>query len=567
MKILLLFVSVIYSMTHTNAQTSTVDVFLSAQFFEKTIDGFERPVSCLDISKGQFAILFKRATNIKTINIALYVPKKEFTESFSEVNSYNYFKGEFVYPTMEDLEKIKEYKIGADFKSDKLTHVYFTGYDAILWDGMTDPALTNGKSYIVQDNVVVIATDSETGKILNSYDPFQYYSRVSRYQGRFLHRYTAKEKSVVCDIYFTSQLPVTKAVPFMGDGCTWGWADWTKSKEGIEKVVQSLLAPTCIYNDIAIEAYQVFENLAPDKNGVYHISWEIKDVKGNFFDVARMKGNPNLLLLGLNVEGDGQVTYPLGLPEFGGMSHRSGDYIPAIGEFTFPPRPLNPDEPNFYPNFTITNDGELLQFICKNSNYNVFIPKTVKKIDANVFSGCNEIEMIIGQNGLNIIGDNAFAACENLRTATLPKSVTSIGTRAFAGCRLNKVMVEWRTPLSVPNDIFEGNPKELLYVPTGTKALYQAANVWKDFGAIVEYTPVSNEIIETVGVLSLKAFASNGILNISGLQSDKQIRIYDINGQLVYKGIAKSETEQIPLNTSGIYIVSVANQSIKVIVE
>ena len=595
---LLLFVTVLNSAVFAGAQSKQDAPFYvvldfnmggnyyfgSGNYSYKTIEGFDDPVFCLDFSNGPFSIdinYFSKTPETKTLNISLYVPQKAYSDAYLVCSffhyyapvsggpfSYNLFDG--IYPSFDDLEKIKEFTMETNPQWDDYWKNY-NGRETILWDGKTDPAFTDGKEYPVQDNVFVFVTDAQTGEPVADYwyddvirNPLETYRRVNRYTGRYLHKYTAKEKSIVCDIYFTSQLPVTKAVPFLGNSCMWQWADYTKAKEGIEKVVQSLL----LYSNEALEAYQVFDNLSPDNDGVYHLTWEIKDLRGNFFDVAKMTGDPDFLDIGLYVEGDGQETYNLGLPEYGGTEHKSmGDYSPVIWSRILPPRPLNPDEPNFYPDFTITNDGVLTRYNC--SKFAVIIPKTVKKIDDNAFAGCPDVSTIIGQDGLNSIGNNAFTACTELRTISLPKTVTSIGTRAFAGCSLMEVRVEWRTPLSVPDDIFEGgiNTYCTLYVPTGTKALYRAAKVWKDFETIVEYTPVANETVEAIEMQSLKVNASNGVLYISGLQSGKPLCIYNMGGQLVHQSIAKAETEQIPFTASGIYIVATDSQSIKIAVE
>ena len=558
------------------------NLYGSGNYLYKTIDGFDEPVFCLDFSNGPFSIdigYFSKTAETKTIKVSLYVPKKSFSEAYLIDSDFGYWVPipgspyyDYIYPTFDDLEKFKEFTIETNLKLDDNLKNY-SGYETILWDGKTDPAFTNGKNLPVQDKVFVFVTDAETDEFLMDYSPYrdeirnpleETYRRVNRYIGRYLHKYTAKEKSVVCDIYFISQLPVKKAVPFLGNSCTWQWADYTKVKEGIEKAVQSLL----LYSDDALEAYQVFDNLAPDKDGVYHLSWEIKDLNGNFFDIAKMTGDPVFLDIGLYVEGDGQETYNLGLPEYGGTGHASmGDYSPAIWGRILPPRPLKPDEPNFYPDFTITNDGVLTQYNC--SKYAVIIPKTVRKIDDNVFTGCPATSMIIGQDGLNIIGNNAFTDCTILSTVYLPKTVTSIGARAFADCSLMEVRVEWRTPLSVPDDIFEGGVTMdcKLYVPIGTKELYQKADVWKNFRTIVEYMPVSNETIKYIENQTIKANFSKGVLYISGLQYGQPLCIYNIAGQLIYKSIAKAETEQIPFNGNGVYIIATENQSIKVVIE
>jgi hypothetical protein len=66
----------------------------------------------------------------------------------------------------------------------------------------------------------------------------------------------------------------------------------------------------------------------------------------------------------------------------------------------------------------------------------------------------------------------------------------SIGGRAFESCSsLTSVKVYWETPLSIDSDVFSSSnyEKATLYVPTGTKAAYEATDVWNDFKEIVEF--------------------------------------------------------------------------------
>ena len=226
----------------------------------------------------------------------------------------------------------------------------------------------------------------------------------------------------------------------------------------------------------------------------------------------------------------------------------------------------------------------------------VVIENKVTTIGNYAFLGCNNLTSVIIPNTVTIIGkwafyysaltsvaipysatiigDMAFRGCNNLTSVTIPKSVLNLGWNIFQEMtNLKDIKVEWERPLSLYPHVgiaqYNGDPfgglntsSVTLHVPTGTKSLYQAATSWKDFGTIVEYTPVNSEHIE---VSTLKAYASNCILTISGLQAGESVSIYSVAGQLVYKGIAKSASEQIPLNVSGIYIVAAGNQTIKVI--
>lgn len=94
-------------------------------------------------------------------------------------------------------------------------------------------------------------------------------------------------------------------------------------------------------------------------------------------------------------------------------------------------------------------------------------------------------------DGIVSILPEAFSGAKKLTSVTIYNSVMEIGEKAFAGCtKLANVKVYWANPLEVPADIFQGvdvaNAK--LNVPSGTTELYEAADVWKDFGTKTEFT-------------------------------------------------------------------------------
>jgi len=94
-------------------------------------------------------------------------------------------------------------------------------------------------------------------------------------------------------------------------------------------------------------------------------------------------------------------------------------------------------------------------------------------------------------NSVTTIGAEAFNGCYNLDSVTIPASVTAIGRNAFDWClSLKSFTVEWQQPLSISRSDHIFHPHALehctLRVPTGTKALYEQADVWKDFTHIVE---------------------------------------------------------------------------------
>ncbi len=118
---------------------------------------------------------------------------------------------------------------------------------------------------------------------------------------------------------------------------------------------------------------------------------------------------------------------------------------------------------------------------------------TITSISDGAFAGCTDI------NGFNIpttityISDGAFYDCSGLTEITIPASVTNLAMMVFSGCtNLKSVTVLWTDPTtcSCDNSTFEditGNAT--LYVPTGTKSLYEATSPWKKFSKIEEYDP------------------------------------------------------------------------------
>jgi hypothetical protein len=95
------------------------------------------------------------------------------------------------------------------------------------------------------------------------------------------------------------------------------------------------------------------------------------------------------------------------------------------------------------------------------------------------------------------IDQYAFNDCSSLTSVTIPNIVTSIGDWAFSGCsRLTNVIVKIKTPVEIDRHTFSGSWWATLYVPSGCKAAYEAADYWKDF-KIVEDAEATVIAVET----------------------------------------------------------------------
>ena len=125
------------------------------------------------------------------------------------------------------------------------------------------------------------------------------------------------------------------------------------------------------------------------------------------------------------------------------------------------------------------------------------IPNSVTKIGEDAFYGCSGLTSVTIPNSVTTIGGRAFSGCSGLTSVTIPQSVTSIEVAAFSGCSgLTSVKVGWDMPFEIEGNAFRDSNYQnaTLYVPRGTKAAYEAADVWKDFGTITEYEKSQGEV-------------------------------------------------------------------------
>ena len=83
---------------------------------------------------------------------------------------------------------------------------------------------------------------------------------------------------------------------------------------------------------------------------------------------------------------------------------------------------------------------------------------------------------------------------------TIPSSVTSISDEVFSGCTaLSSVTNYATTPQAIDAYVFDNVNITActLYVPAGSRANYQTADVWKEFGRIVPITTEDVDVTTT----------------------------------------------------------------------
>lgn len=113
-----------------------------------------------------------------------------------------------------------------------------------------------------------------------------------------------------------------------------------------------------------------------------------------------------------------------------------------------------------------------------------FSASTPCRVPDGYFKGCTGLGRVNLPSSLQEIGANAFEGCSSLRELALPENVSKIGASAFKGCaNLQKVSCLNGTVPSAEASIFEGVDLAQcrLYVPEGSVATYEGAEVWKEF--------------------------------------------------------------------------------------
>ena len=181
---------------------------------------------------------------------------------------------------------------------------------------------------------------------------------------------------------------------------------------------------------------------------------------------------------------------------------------------------------------------ELLWYPKGKSDVSYEVPASVIKLEEESFKGVDALTSVTLPDGLKTIEDYVFNNCHNLTTLNLPFSLEFIGNYSIIGLKVSSMVIPeditelhsfflsycpeltsvvlpstltkiWRKSFSndpklktvtckaanppvieAGKDVFEDTPigfVTTLRVPAGSKALYQAAEGWKDFGTIEEY--------------------------------------------------------------------------------
>lgn len=147
----------------------------------------------------------------------------------------------------------------------------------------------------------------------------------------------------------------------------------------------------------------------------------------------------------------------------------------------------------------------------------VTIGDSVTKIGSYAFEKCHKLASITIPENVTKIGAYAFSGCNELANITIGRSVTSIGESAFSYCNLTSIYMMGGNPPSVGSDNFDDvdYANITIYVPQGTLAVYQAADVWGNFWDIQEHDIPVDPNVEVKKCATPTISYEDGKLNIT----------------------------------------------------
>lgn len=177
-----------------------------------------------------------------------------------------------------------------------------------------------------------------------------------------------------------------------------------------------------------------------------------------------------------------------------------------------------------------------------------------------------ESSSYIVKDGTKIIAPYAFVNSKRLSDVTLPSTLTNIGADAFIGCvNLLSLQVKALNPPVCDNDCFEAVSKTRceLIVPKGCYSYYWVAPVWSDFNKIKE-SDFSG--IDDILYSDIRVGVENGNIVIGGVPESIEVRIFKIDGTLIYQAPSTGDVFYYCPAQSGIYIIVIGNKTYKLTV-
>lgn len=179
------------------------------------------------------------------------------------------------------------------------------------------------------------------------------------------------------------------------------------------------------------------------------------------------------------------------------------------------------------------------------------LPESVELIKNRAFYNCSGMQTFESLGSLNKIENEVFYNCGNLTNISLGHQLTSIGKDSFRGCEKIVVLNSYAvTPPAIESSAFNDIDKWncTLHVPEYSFESYSMSNGWKDFFKIEN----DLEVIETSEIFDVK------------IDKESDIKVYGVNGNLVFEGSSEQFKKSMESLPSGIYIINSGNVTQKI---
>jgi len=197
----------------------------------------------------------------------------------------------------------------------------------------------------------------------------------------------------------------------------------------------------------------------------------------------------------------------------------------------------------------------------------IYLPPQLSAIMPQAFRQCTSLESLVFPSSMSSLTAGILYQCSGLKKVILPATITSIQSVAFYGCSsLEEVHANSPVPvdLSAMINVFQGVPVSscVLFVPVGSKVLYEAAPQWQDFENIVEdaYAGMAEPV-----QASLHITVKEGRLWICGLEKGAPVYLFSLNGSLLYGSKVYDDKMSIGLPGPGIYLLHYKKNTRKII--
>ena len=178
-----------------------------------------------------------------------------------------------------------------------------------------------------------------------------------------------------------------------------------------------------------------------------------------------------------------------------------------------------------------------------------------------LFSNCPLETLYLGRN---LEYDyRPFSNKKKLTELTIGSNVTEIGRYLFNGCgNLMTINSMPTTPPSVGESNFTNQQyiDAKVYVPQGSLAAYQAADVWENFWGLQEFDPTGISGVEATTGLDVSV--SDGCIVVDNAKG--RVTVYSISGAAVASSNADGGSVSIVVPGHGVYIVRVGGKAVKV---